>query len=116
MDVHVKAKDGFIHGPYNMSRGDHAVMDEHLARELSHLVDVVEDDGDEKGKSEHANKLAGPGETKGDAASGEGSGAGNDPADGEAQPSSALPAAQASTKTTAKPSGAGAKPATKTAK
>lgn len=40
MQVLVKAKDGFIHGEFRMERGDETVMDESLARDLAHLVDI----------------------------------------------------------------------------
>ena len=91
MKVLVRAKDGFVHGEYRMEPGQEAMMSEHLARELAHLVEV-------KVAPSHSNKMMLAGENKG-----------NVSAAGEAQPSSASQAAQVSQQTTAKQSGRGAK-------
>jgi hypothetical protein len=92
MQVLVKAKDGFIHGEFNLQRGQEAVMDDSLARELSHLVEI-------KTSPAMTNKML-PDSVSGNAA-----------AAGRDAPSPSSPAAQVLPKATAKVLEPGAKKA-----
>ena len=60
MQVRVKAREAFIHGPFNLDRGAEVLMDASMARDLGDLVEVVGDaaTGTKAAKPTYENKMA----------------------------------------------------------
>lgn len=108
MKVQVKAKDSFIHGEFNVTRGQRVMMEESLAKELSHVVEYDPFERFERKALPAApqNKMLEPVQEN----------KGKEAAAGEVQPSSASPVAPVLPQATSTASAPGAKKIPKAAK